>query len=76
MLMSISKGVAFRTSSKFKEGDHIMIDGDKAIIVKIGLFVSIFGITRSDGYNWRYVPNQRLSILKIEKIISTIKKAD
>ena len=70
----LSKGIAFSMNSQFKEGDHVLSDGEKALIVKIGLTQTVFGIQKENGefdgdYIWRYVPNERIDFLKLEKII-------
>ena len=70
----MSKGIAFSLNSQFKEGDHVLLDGERALIVKIGLTQTVFGIQKIDGefdgdYVWRYVPNERIDFLKLEKII-------
>jgi len=70
----MSKGIAFSLNKQFKEGDHVLIDGERALIVKIGFTQTVFGITKSNGefdgdYVWRYVPNERIDYLKLEKII-------
>ena len=69
-----SKGLAFSMNKQFQEGDHVLIDGEKALIVKIGITQTVFGVTKAGGeydgdYVWRYVPNEKISSLKIEKII-------
>ena len=69
-----SKGLAFQMNKQFQEGDHVLIDGERALIVKIGVTQTVFGVTKSHGdfdgdYVWRYVPNERIDFLKIEKII-------
>ena len=69
-----SKGLAFQMNKQFQEGDHVLIDGERALIVKIGVTQTVFGVTKSHGdfdgdYVWRYVPNERIEFLKIEKII-------
>jgi len=70
-LTSIAKGIKFRYNPTFQESDIVMVDGDRAIIVKIGMFTTVFGITKPDGtYCWRYVPNTRIEFLKLEKIIN------
>lgn len=67
---AIAKGMAFRFNGTFKEGDIVFLDGQRAIIVKIGILQSVFGITKDDGtYCWRYVNNTRIDILKLEKIL-------
>ncbi len=70
----MSKGIAFSLNKQFQEGDHVLIDGERALIVKIGMTQTVFGVTKSHGdfdgdYVWRYVPNERIDFLKIEKII-------
>ena len=32
--------------------------------------VSVFGLYGDRGYTWRYVPNERISSLKLEKVIN------
>ena len=69
-----SKGLAFQMNKQFQEGDHVLIDGERALIVKIGITQTVFGVTKSHGdfdgdYVWRYVPNERIEFIKIEKII-------
>ena len=70
----MSKGIAFSMNKQFQEGDHVLIDGERALIVKIGFTQTVFGVTKSGGdfdtdYVWRYVPNERIEFLKLEKII-------
>ena len=69
-----AKGIAFSLNKQFQEGDHVLIDGERALIVKIGLTQTVFGVTKSGGdfdtdYVWRYVPNERIDFLTLEKII-------
>jgi len=70
----LSKGIAFSLNKQFQEGDKVLIDGERALIVKVGIVQTVFGIQKSHGefggdYVWRYVPNERIEFLKIEKII-------
>ena len=70
----MSKGIAFSMNKQFQEGDHVLIDGERALSVKIGFTQTVFGVTKSNGefdgdYVWRYVPNERIEFLKLEKII-------
>jgi len=67
--MSIAKGIRFKMHPAFKEGDHVYLDGEKAVIVKMGLFTSVFGIESDRGYCWRYIANERIGMARIEKII-------
>ena len=64
------QGLKFRLNPSFKEGDHVYLDGEFANIVKIGASTTVFGIMNGRGYVWRYVPNERIPYLKLEKIIN------
>lgn len=65
----IARGLKFKLNSTFHEGDNVRLDSENATIVKIGLFTTVFGIYSGDDYCWRYVPNERIPFLKLEKII-------
>ena len=67
---SFAKGMAFSMSKAFNEGDKVLLDGVDAIIVKIGIKNTVFGIYGDRGYTWRYVPNERISYLKLEKVVA------
>jgi len=68
---AIAKGMMFRFNAVFKEGDIVFLDGERAIIVKIGILQSVFGITKPDGaYCWRYISNTKMDSLKLEKILN------
>ena len=66
---SFVKGAKFRFNPAFKEGDKVILDGNPALIVKIGLSETVFGVYGDEGYTWRYVPNTRIEFLKLEKIV-------
>jgi hypothetical protein len=55
----------------FSEGDKVILDGNESIIVKIGLTETVFGVYGDRGYTWRYVPNERIPTLKLEKVINS-----
>ena len=63
-------GLKFRMNSAFNEGDKVLLDGNDALIVKIGIRDTVFGVYSDKGYTWRYVPNVRIPTLKLEKIIN------
>ena len=67
---NLMSGLKFKMNSAFNEGDHIILDDHDAIIVKIGLRESVFGVYRDKGYVWRFIPNDRLKFHKLEKIIN------
>ena len=66
----IAKGMMFKMNKSFNEGDTVILDGQDALIVKIGLSETVFGVYSSKGYTWRYVPNERIPMLKLEKVIN------
>ena len=66
-------GIKFRMNSAFNEGDKVLLDGNDAIIVKIGLRDTVFGVYSDRGYTWRYVPNTRIPMLKLEKIVGFLR---
>ena len=43
----MSKGIAFSLNKQFKEGDHVLLDDERALIVKIGLTQTVFGPQRA-----------------------------
>ena len=57
-------------NKSFNEGDTVILDGQDALIVKIGLSETVFGVYSEKGYTWRYVPNERIPMLKLEKVIN------
>ena len=63
-------GLKFRMNGAFNEGDKVLLDGKDAIVVKIGLRDTVFGVYSDRGYTWRYVPNVRIPLLKLEKVIN------
>ena len=66
---SFVKGMKFKLNRAFNEGDKVILDGCPALIVRIGTSETVFGVYNKDGYTWRYVPNEKIENLKIEKII-------
>ena len=66
---SFVKGMKFKMNKAFTEGDKVILDGCPALIVKIGMSETVFGVYNKEGYTWRYVPNERIAFLKLEKIV-------
>ena len=64
-----AKGARFRMSKSFNEGDKVIVEGKPALIIKIGFTETVFGVYNDDGYTWRYVQNERIPYLKLEKIV-------
>jgi hypothetical protein len=68
--VNLMSGLKLKFNPAFNEGDHIILDDCDAIIVKIGLRESVFGVYSDKGYVWRYIPNDRIKFHKLEKIIN------
>jgi|TARA_B110000240_G_C13458737_1_gene435681 hypothetical protein len=67
---SLAKGLRFKWNRAFNEGDKVILDGCDSVIVKIGITETVFGVYGDRGYTWRYVPNERIQFLKLEKVIN------
>ena len=67
----LAKGLKFKMNKAFNAGDRVLLDGQDAVIVSIGTTETVFGIYSEKGYTWRYVPNERLAFLKLEKVVRT-----
>ena len=70
----ITNFITFKFDGSFNEGDKCIVDGDRAVLVKVGIYESVFAITNGRGHVWRFVPNERIKFLKIEKIIEEPKE--
>lgn len=67
---SLVQGLLFKYQPHFKQGDHVIVDGDRGILVSVGYRQAVFRIEKSDGtIAWRYVPNSRIQMLRLEKIV-------
>ena len=66
----LAKGLKFQMNKAFNEGDKVLLQGNDAVIIKIGVSETVFGVYSDKGYIWRYVPNERIHTLKLEKIIN------
>jgi len=66
---NFAKGLAFKRKPGFEPGDRVFLDGEKALIISIGIQETVFEIERDGITVWRYVPNTRTEYIKLEKII-------
>ena len=67
---SLVKGLYFRYNNTFNNGDRVIIDNENAVITDIGFLTTRFAIHKTGGKMvWRYVANERLFDLKIEKVV-------
>ena len=67
---NLMQGLKFKFNPAFNEGDHVILNDEDAIIVKIGIRETVFGVYSKKGYTWRFVQNNRIQMLKLEKVIN------
>lgn len=67
---SLAKGLKFKMNPAFNEGDEVLLDGELSMIVKIGTRETVFSVYSDNGLIWRYVPNERIVFLKLEKVMN------
>ena len=68
--IGISKGLKFKIDPHFQEGDEVWLENEPAVILKIGMTQTIFGIVNGRGYIWRFIDNERIFEMKLEKMVS------
>ena len=68
---SFAKGLKFKMNRDFNPGDIVLLDGEEAVIITVGITKTVFEKVNKKGLVWRYVPNERLAYLKLEKIVRT-----
>ena len=66
---SLAKGIKFKLNNAFNPGDIVILDDEEAVIIAIGITKTVFEKVNDRGVVWRYVPNERLAYLKLEKVI-------
>jgi hypothetical protein len=67
-------GIRWKLKPGFEPGDEVFLDGEKAIIVSLGITQTIFQIDNGRGTVWRYVPNTRVHYLRLERIVKPAEK--
>lgn len=68
LITSFVYGLSFYLDRNFREGDNVIIDGEEARIINIGIMRTIFRKLKTG--NWLYVHNSRIRYLKIEKEVN------
>ena len=66
----IAKGLKFKIDPHFQEGDEVWLEDEPAVILKIGMTQTIFGIINGRGYIWMFVDNESIFEMKLEKMIT------
>ncbi len=69
-LTTLVAGFFFFLNREFSEGHHVYIDGEEAVIIKVGIRITIFEIKNGRGETWRYVRNDKIKDLKLERVIT------
>ena len=69
LVTTFVSGLMFRFNKAFNEGDLVFLEGEKAIIIKIGIRQTVFEIDDERGHTWRYIYNDRVKFLKLEKVV-------
>ena len=59
---SLAKGLKFKQNPLFNEGDKVLLEGQDAIIVKIGLRSTVFGLYTDRGYTWRGYRKRKIRV--------------
>lgn len=63
------RGIAFYMSKEFNEQDKVIVDGERAKIIHIGMTKTKFLLENGeDEYYIRVVANERLSFLNLKRI--------
>lgn len=66
----LAKGLKFKIDPHFQEGDQVWLEDEPAVILKIGMTQTIFGIINGRGYIWRFIDNENIFEMKMEKMIT------
>ena len=74
VLFNVVQGLLFFIDPSFMPGDKVIVDGEDAIIIRIGLTTTVFQSRGDNGSTrWRYVRNERIKFLKLEKVVEQSK---
>jgi len=67
---SLVMGLLFKLNPQFQEGDVVLLDDKRAVIIKVGIRNTVFQFENEHGTVWRYVPNTTIKNVKLEKIVT------
>lgn len=76
LVTTFVSGLLFKINKTFNEGDLVYLEGQEAIIIKIGMRQTVFEIDDERGHIWRYIYNDRVKYLKLEKVIKENEKGE
>ena len=69
LVTTFVSGLLFYLNKDFNEGDIIFLNEEQCVIIKIGIRQTVFGFDNGRGETWRYVYNDRIKYLTLEKVI-------
>ncbi len=75
LVTTFVSGLLFKINKTFNEGDRVYLEGQEAVIIKIGMRQTVFEIDDERGHIWRYIYNDRIKYLKLEKFIKNNENA-
>ena len=61
--------VRWKMKPGFEPGHVVILEGEEATIISIGLRETIFEIDNGRGKVWRYIENKRMPMMRLEKLI-------
>ena len=76
LVTTFVSGVLFKFNKAFNEGDLVYLEGHEAVIIKIGFRQTVFEIDDERGHIWRFIYNDRVKYLKLEKVIRENEKEE
>ena len=68
-LAKLAAGISFYASPTWSVGDECLLEGKRAIISSIGLRTTVFQIRQNGEVRWRFVPNDKIVELTLEKVV-------
>ncbi len=74
LVTTFVSGFLFKINKTFNEGDLVYLEGQVAVIIKIGMRQTVFEMDDERGHIWRYIYNDRVKYLKLEKVIKEKEK--
>ena len=66
---SILRGLKFWFNKDFHHGEKVYLNDEPAVIISKGIRQTIFQTKNEDEFLWRYIPNEKIANLKLEKVI-------
>ena len=68
-LARLAAGVSFFFDQSFSVGDQVILDGERCVILSIGVRQTTFQIEEDGEIRWRFVPNDKIVEVRLEKVV-------